>query len=73
MEQFGMKQAKDFVEGKVIGKAQAAGAHFGAIEGAKLGMQGGPHAAIVGGICGAMAGKYFAGKIAQALLDKMEE
>jgi hypothetical protein len=38
MEQFGMKQAKDFVEGKVIGKAQAAGAHFGAIEGAKLGM-----------------------------------
>ena len=37
-EQFEMKQAKDFIEGKVIGKAQAAGAHLGVIEGAKLGM-----------------------------------
>lgn len=64
MEQFGAKQAKDFIENKVVGKAQAAGAHFGAIEGAKLCMQGGPHAAVVGGICGAVAGKYFAGKIA---------
>lgn len=73
LEQFGMKQVKDFIKGKVVGKTQAAGAHFGAIEEAKIGMQRGPHAAVVGGICGAVPGKYFAGKIAQALLDKMEE
>ena len=63
MEQFAAKQTKDFVDDKIVGKAQAAGAHFGASEGAKFGMQLGPHAAIIGGICGAVAGKYFTGKI----------
>jgi len=37
-EQFAAKQTKDFVEGKAVGKAQAAGAHFGGVEGMKLGM-----------------------------------
>jgi len=68
MDQFFAKQAKDFVENKVVGKAQTAGGHFGAHEGSKLGMQAGPHAAIVGGIFGAVAGKYFAKKIAEKLL-----
>jgi len=55
MEHFRFKQAEDLVKGKVVGKTQAAGAHFGAIDGAKPGMLVGPHAAVVGGICGADA------------------